>query len=327
VHVGLIGPGGPDLFGDNIGDALLHMGHRVTALGSTRTHGPGRVVPRVSELAQTALPNVERRLHRRLVRAALDHECDAVLTVEATLAPDAVAALRHHRVPVALWYPDCVANLGRMRLLTAPYTALFVKDPLLARRLKAMLELPVWYLPEACNPRWHRPIGDAGSERAIAVVGNIYPSRLLVLRRLHQAGIPMMIYGGPAPRWLRDMVPAGLHAGRAVFREAKSRVFRAAAGVLNNLHPGEVEGVNCRLFEATAAGAAVLCERRPALADLFDTDREVVPFSDVGELIDRSRHLLADAHLTAEIGDAASKRAHAEHTYEHRLPTILERLA
>jgi spore maturation protein CgeB len=259
-----------------------------------------------------------------LVRAALDRECDGVLAVEPTLAPDAVAALRRNRIPVALWYPDCVANVGRMRMLTAPYSAMFFKDPLLVRRLEAMLDLPVGYLPEACNPRWHRPIGDAGADPSIVVVGNIYPSRLMVLRRLHAAGIPLVIYGGPAPRWLRDLLPPGLHTGRAVFREKKSQVFRGAAGVLNNLHPAEMEGVNCRLFEAAGAGAAVLCERRPTLAELFDTDREVVPFSDFSELLEQARRLLADARSTAEIGDAASKRAHAEHTYEHRLATILE---
>lgn len=31
-------------------------------------------------------------------------------------------------------------------------------------------------------------------------------------------------------------------------------MFREAAGVLNNLHPAEMNSVNARLFEATAAG-------------------------------------------------------------------------
>jgi spore maturation protein CgeB len=249
-----------------------------------------------------------------------------VLVTEATLAPEAVVMMRRAKIPVALWFPDYVGNFGRQQMLLAPYTALFLKDPLLVQRLRATLEAPVWYLPEACNPRWHRPVGEAGVERAIAVVGNTYPSRLMLLRRLHRAGIPLVIYGGAIPRWSRNVVPPQLHTGKVVLGQAKSHVFRTAAGVLNNLHPGE-QGMNCRLFEATAAGGAVLCERRPALAELFDTDREVVPFTDVRELIDRIHELLADPMLTRDIGDAAAKRAHAEHTYDIRLATILERLS
>jgi hypothetical protein len=36
---------------------------------------------------------------------------------------------------------------------------------------------------------------------------------------------------------------------------------------------------------------------------------------------------LNDANLTRTIGDAASVRAHAEHTYELRLTTMLEHLS
>ncbi len=63
------------------------------------------------------------------------------------------------------------------------------------------------------------------------------------------------------------------YAGHPVFGHDKARVFREAAAVLNNLHPAEMRGVNARLFEATASGAAVLCERRPVLDELFDPEQ------------------------------------------------------
>jgi spore maturation protein CgeB len=327
VHVGLIGGNRPDGFQENIGDSLRQLGHRVTNLGSTSVTRAGRVGNRVAEMARSMLPALDDRRHRRLVARALAHECDAVLTVQGDLSPAAVAAFRRHRIPVALWFPDAVCNLGRQRMFLAPYTALFFKEPLLVRRLRDTLGLPVWYLPQACNPRRHRPIGEPASRGVVAVVGNLYPSRLVLLRRLHDAGVPLAVYGAPVPGWARDLLPPGLHAGHPVFRETKSQVFRGAAAVLNNLHPAEMHGVNLRLFEATAAGAAVLCEQRPVLGDLFEPGREVVPFADFTELVDRARTLLADPGLTRKLGDAASLRAHAEHTYLHRLPTILEKLA
>jgi spore maturation protein CgeB len=327
VHIGLIGPHDPDMSQDNIGQSLTRMGHRVTYLGATTVRRGNHVVRRLRNLAMAGLPELEDRFQGRLVRRALDRECDAVLTVDGNLSPHAVAALRHHGLPVALWFPDAVSNLGRQRMIANSYSALFFKEPLLVRRLRDMLGLPVWYLPQACNPMFHRPIGEAATERWIVVVGNSYPTRTVLLRRLHEAGIPLRIYGASLPRWDHGLLPPSLYAGRAVFREDKSRVFRSAAGVLNNLHPAEIQGVNLRLFEATAAGGAVLCERRAALSDLYDLDREVIAFGDFDELVDGCRALLADTQLTKDIGDAASKRAHAEHTYEMRLNTILDKLA
>jgi spore maturation protein CgeB len=327
MHVGLIGTPGPDRFQDNIADALRQMGHRVTELGDALVARGGRVATRTADLVFTAMPGVERRYQHRAVRSALEHECDAVISTAGGLSPDAVSGLRDNGVPVALWFPDSVANMFRQRMLLAPYNALFFKDPLLVRRLRDTLNLPVWYLPEACNPHRHRPVGEPASRPTIVVVGSTYPSRLLLVRRLLDAGIPMTIYGAPTPRWAAHLLPPGLHRGRYLVGEDKARVFRGAAGVLNNLHPAEMHGVNCRLFEAAGSGAAVLCERRPVLDELFDTEREVVPFSTFDELLEQAKALIADPSLTRDVGDAASKRAHAEHTYELRLETILDRLA
>jgi spore maturation protein CgeB len=103
-------------------------------------------------------------------------------------------------------------------------------------------------------------------------------------------------------------------------------VFRGAAGVLNNLHPGEINGVNARLSEATGCGAAVLCEYRPALPDLFDVGQEVLAFRDFDELVGQATRLLHEADLTARIGDAAARRAHRDHTYERRITALLEKV-
>ena len=96
--------------------------------------------------------------------------------------------------------------------------------------------------------------------------------------------------------------------------------------MLNNLHPAEMNSVNARLFEATAAGAAVLCEHRDALEDLFLVNTEVLAFSTFDDLVDQCRLLLNDSDLTRKVGDAATARAHADHTYEIRLKAILKHL-
>jgi spore maturation protein CgeB len=214
-----------------------------------------------------------------------------------------------------------------MAMIASDYDALFIKDPVFVSRLTQVYGLPAVYMPEACNPHWHRPLGQAGREAFIVVVGNLYPTRARLLKRLHRAGIPLKLYGSGFPRWYDAGPLTDLFTHTYVTREVKSRVFREARGVLNNLHPAEMNSVNARLFEATGAGAAVLCEHRDVLQEYFEVNKEVLAFSTFDELVDHCRRLLSEPDLTRTIGDAATNRAHAAHTYEKRLTSMLERLS
>ena len=82
----------------------------------------------------------------------------------------------------------------------APYDVIFFKEPVLADRLRAMLDLPVYYLPEACNPRWRRPVAPAGTDPRLVIACGMYPSRVRLLERLIAKGIPLRLYGSGFPR-------------------------------------------------------------------------------------------------------------------------------
>jgi spore maturation protein CgeB len=327
MRIGVVGRLEADMFAANIIDAVRDTGHVAVPLGPVRASHQRAVVGRLAELSLQALPRLDQRAQRRIVRAAADAGCEVVISVDARLMPDTVAALRRNGARVAFWFPDAVANLGRALMLMAPYDAMFFKDPHVVDRLRATLDLPVYYLPEGCNPRFHRPTVPAGSEPYLVIAGNMYPSRVRLLERMITKGIPVRAYGGPMPRWIGDSPVRRIHAGYPIVAEEKARVFRAAAGVLNNLHPAEVEGVNARLFEAAGCGAAVLSEFRPAIPALFTADEEILTFHDFDELVEQASRLLHEPGLTAALGDAAARRAHREHTVGHRLATILEQVA
>ena len=326
MRVGVVGPAGPDLFADNIGDALRRIGQEVTQLGPARPDAQGSVTKSVAILARQALPHLDERAQRRVVRCALDSGCDLVINVDARLMPSAVTELKRAGVKLVFWFPDHVANLGRQLMLLAPYDALFFKEPHVVERLRANLDLPVYYLPQGCNPRWHRPIGPAGIEPYLVVVGNMYPSRVRLLERMIAKGIPLRLYGGRFPRWLGETPLREVHTGHEVVREEKARVFRGAAGVLNTMYPAEIVGVNSRLFEATGCGAAVLTEFRPTVPELFDVGQEVLAFHDFDDLVDQAGRLLNETGLAGSLGDAAARRAHRDHSYDVRVATIVEKV-
>jgi len=327
MRIGIVGPNFTDSFPANIFDALLDMGHSPIALGSA-SHSVGG--PRTSAVAMTvrnAMPALDEHAQLHIVRAALHAECEIVINVEQRLMPGVVRQLRRNGIKVAMWFPDALVNMGRQLMLLAPYDAVFVKEPHMVDRLRACLDLPLFYLPQACNPRWHRPLNDHGTEPYLVIAGNMYPSRLLLLERLLASGIPLRLYGAWFPRWVGETPLRDVHAGRQVRGEEKARVFRSAAAVLNTMHPSEIHGVNVRLFEAAGCGAAVLTEFRPTLPDLFEVGDEVLAFHDFDELVDQATRLLREGGLSAKLADAAALRAHEDHTYEKRLPVILEKLS
>jgi spore maturation protein CgeB len=291
MRIGVIGPAWPDSFTVNITENLRDLGYEGVELGSAHTSRGLRTIRMLSFLYST-FPDVQEHAELRMARRALEQECDLIINLEAGLTPSAVQLLRRNGAKVVLWYPDCLVNMGRQMMLLAPYDAVFVKEPHLVARLTAMLGMPVYYLPEACHPRLHRPAVTPGTEPYLVLAGSMYPSRIRLLERLMAKDIPLKLYGGPFPRWIRDTPLRGVHAGRVVIGEEKARVFRGAVGVLNNLHPGEIDGVNARLFEAAGCGAAVLCEMRPVLPGLFGVGR--------GARVQRLRRAGSPGHQAAE---------------------------
>jgi spore maturation protein CgeB len=327
MRVGVVGPVAPDYFADNVGDALERTGHVVTYLGAAHSRYRSRLATGVAALARQGLPSLNERAQRSITDAALEAQCEVVINVDAHLTPGVVSRLKRAGVPVAFWFPDHVALMGRQTMLLAPYDALFFKDPHIVDHLRAMLGLPVYYLPQACNPRWHRPLVQAGTEPYLVIAGNMHPGRVRVLEHLIAKGIPVKLYGGAIPRWIPESPIRDAHTGRTILREDKARIFRSAAGVLNTMQLGEVTGVNSRLFEAAGCGAAVLTEFRPTVPELFDVGGEVLVYHDVDELLDLATRLLNDATLTTRLGDAAAQRAHRDHIYDLRVATILEMVA
>jgi len=326
LRVGVIGPLGPDSFADNIVDALAGMHHVPIALGPAT---PGARHHRHSQLMTGAWDVVSRSVsvtgawQQRLVRAARAAAVDLVINIHAPLLPTTVDALRADGTPVAFWFADAVSQMGRQLMLAASYDAVFFKDRLLVQRLRAVTGLPVHYLPEACNPSWHRGGPRVEVEPAVVVAGNLHPSRVLLLERLHNAGIPLALYGGAWPRWLGRSSVRNVPVRPPVHRHAKARVFRRAAAVLNNFHPGEMNSLNCRAFEAAGCGAVVLCEDRPVLPEHFQPGSELLVFGTFDELVDHARAALARPMAMTAVGDAAAHRAHRDHTYAHRLREIL----
>lgn len=326
TRIGVIGPSYPDSFAENICDGLRGLGIDALSLGTARPElARGYLAASVAgDLAFRSTAIDERVQRRHLLPRVRDGACDALIVVDSNLAPTILAELKRHVRRVAFWYPDAVMNIGRQTMIQAPYDAVFSKEPAFVAPCRELVGLPFHYLAEACNPVHHRVDRDAPELPAVVVVGNYYPYRIRLLERLQRAGIPLELYGNPFPRWNRSHDLERVHTGRYIAGLEKSRVFRGAAAVLNIVHPSEMDGLNCRLFEATAAGGTVLTEPRSKLDSCFEVGEEVLAFTTFDELVDQARWCLEHPVEARAIGDRATIRAHADHTYEVRLAELIE---
>ena len=273
----------------------------------------------------------ERRVEARLLRAIESFSPTVILVVLGSqLSPKSMEIIRKRTTArIVCWCQDQMTTLGRQFLLASGYDAVFVKDRYMLELFSGMIRsTKFYYLPEACNPRMHRPIELSAADREtygcdIMIAGTLYYYRQEILRQLVQQsqGIQLKIWGS-RPDWLLDRLP-GLHMGRYVHGDDKVRAALSAKICLNTLHFGEVNALNCRAFELAGCGGFQMVTRVPTLAEHFEPEVEVVTFGSVEELIEKSAYYLRNPEAAAAIAERGRLRAHRDHTYEHRIREIL----
>jgi len=275
------------------------------------------------------IPAARGKMIKKLWKITESRKIDAAIVCHDFLWPREVEELKKRTgAAIAMWFPDHLGTIGRGLFMNAPYDALFFKDPFIVHRLDHVLAIPCFYLPECFNPEKHwlpeNKLNDDPEYRCdIGTVGNSHAYRIAFFKNLK--GYHLKQWGNHPPLWLP--AAAGMHQGRPAHNHEKARAFRGARIVVNNLHYGEVWGVNVRTFEAAGAGAFQMVDWRPGLDQLFKDGQEIISFRSVQDLKDKIDFWLPREMERREIGLAAMKRAHGEHTYRHRLELLLTTLA
>ncbi len=84
--------------------------------------------------------------------------------------------------------------------------------------------------------------------------------------------------------------------------------------------------VNQRVFDVPAACGFLLTDYRAQIADLFDPGREIAAYGCIEELGEMMKKYLSDRQEASRITHAARKRILHEHTYVHRVRSMLRSL-
>ena len=259
---------------------------------------------------------------------------DLVLAMaQAPLSRQALRRLRRDGVPTAMWFVEDHEVFPYWQAF-APLYDLFavIQKGDFPRKLAEAGQPSSLYLPMAADPSVHRPLELSPVERRrygseLSFVGAGYPNRRLAFRQL--SAYDLRIWGND---WEGESVLAPFlqRDGARIDTDEVVRIFNATAINLNlhsSVRPGVLVGdgdfVNPRTFELAACGAFQLTDRRGLMPELF-AEGELGLFSDMSEFLRAIEHYRAHPEERAEIAARGRRRVLAEHTYAHRMRTLLE---
>jgi spore maturation protein CgeB len=323
----------PDSFEWHLADSLETLGCTVELFHNRHNIAGmiGYAERALHKATDLLLREPERRIETRLIRRIDEFSPSIILVVLGNqLSPKTIALIRKRTTArLVCWCQDQMTTLGRQFLLASGYDAVFVKDRYMRELFSRMIRsTEFYYLPEACNPRMHRPIDLSPADWKlygcdVMIAGTLYYYRQEILQRLIEKsdGLRLKIWGSK-PDWLLDRLP-GEYMGRLVHGDDKVRAALCAKICLNTLHYGEVNGLNCRAFELAGCGGFQMISDVPVLAEHFEPGIEVVTFASVDELVEKTAYYLRNPAEAAQIAERGRLRAHRDHTYEHRLRDIL----
>lgn len=318
----------PDSFPENIAIALKNMGY-LTAVFSldpflNTSHARLRIL---SGYAKRIFPVIENYFSKKLIRKAIDFEPHLVISTEPMIPPNAITEIKKQTGAAAVcWFTDSIANLDRQYILASPYDIIFTKEPFMADIFRKKLGKNTFYLPEACNPVWHKLTDLNDEERRhsscdINITGNMYYYRALILENFMDYNIK--IWGPVFPKWLNSATRK-FFQNKYVTKEKKAKAFRAAKINLNLMHYTEISSVNCRTFEIAGCGGFQIADSKPAMKDLFEIDKEIVVFETLKELKEKVAYYLSHEKERNEIALRGYERAYKDHTYEQRLKILIQ---
>lgn len=176
------------------------------------------------------------------------------------------------------------------------------------------------------DPEVLPPQGNSPRTYPVTFVGSlftIHKSRIEWLEQLC-ALVPELQIWGPGVELLDASSPLRRRHMGVVWGSEMYEVLLRSQITLN--HHGDVAPYanNCRLFEATGAGAMLLTDWKANLQDLFDVGREVAAYRTAEECAEMIRHYLTHEEARHSMARAGQARTLRDHTYRIRMQELID---
>lgn len=190
---------------------------------------------------------------------------------------------------------------------------------------------PAEFLPLAFDASVRDHLGGVEKRYDVTFVGglgSVHADRRAFLEELSRH-VPLTVFGYGAETLPSTSPLLRCHGGPAWGMDMY-RIL-ASSRITLNIH-GEIRvggraarwANNCRLFEATGVGTALLTDRRANLSDYFRVGQEVCTFTQPHDCAETIRRLLADPARLADVAASGQRRTLTDHTYEVRMAELAD---
>ncbi|MER3501894.1 MAG: hypothetical protein C4295_10585 [Candidatus Fervidibacterota bacterium] len=304
---------------------LRRLGHEVTTFDYRQAVIPERWQVKIKG---------GRRLQRLLMQfplrqVALQRPYDLIFVLKGeTILPSTLRAIRQrHKGLLINWMGDEPLHFHNIRNSLPFYDTIFLTDRGWVdsvRRLGYRAE----HLPYGCDPEVHRKVLLSDQELRYFSAEVCYVGRRDERENLlaQLSGVPMKIWGyGFKQTKFTELRP--FIAGSALNEEEMVKAFNAAKIVLNLQPSHHVTGVNYKIHEVAGCAAFQLIDFKPEVAEMYELGKEIVCFQTLDELKELIARYLRDEGERQRIGEAAQRRAYADHTLEQRVRKMMEILS
>jgi spore maturation protein CgeB len=263
-----------------------------------------------------------------------EKKIDILISVaQAPLSSKVLEKCKEKGIITVHWFMEDINRFSTWKQIAKYYDYFFViqKDYAIDR-IKDAGGKRVHYLPLACDPDIHVSMDLSPEERAefgsqISFVGAGYNNRRYVFSKY--AMDDFKIWGTEWP----DVLPFSQMVQRKGARISVNeyiKIFNASEINLNLHSSHEKNGidptgdfVNPRTFELASCKAFQLVDKRSLLSEHFAAD-EIATFETESELKDRIQFFLESPEERTSYIEKSYRRVIEEHTYEHRVRTMLE---
>lgn len=206
----------------------------------------------------------------------------------------------------------------------SPYGRIFLSDssyePELLRAINR--ERYAGELPFAHHPAIHRPVLCVSRQKDICFIGNKDSRRNQHISYLFRAGLRPTVVGNyffHCPiAWRYPLL-----FRPAVTNKTMGMIY-AKHRVSLNIHASVVHhGTNMRTFECAGYGIPQVVDYRSGIEAYFKPEEEILVYKELEEMPDQILRLLREPRLSKRLAKNASRRVLTDHTYYHRIITLL----
>ncbi|MEM9445444.1 MAG: glycosyltransferase [Verrucomicrobiota bacterium] len=119
--------------------------------------------------------------------------------------------------------------------------------------------------------------------------------------------------------------PYGIQAKPLVRFHDLPQTYRSYVAQLNGANPARDATANEKLFEIAACGRASINISSPDILECFEHKKEFLSYKSLEEIEENALYYLKNPDELLQIGENARARVAKQHTWDHRLQTILEK--